>query len=70
MTVEASLPSATTGLDPVILELAATGVPAVNVTVLPVLITGVIIERVLTSAVVESRVQVEAPVASVTEQVP
>ena len=70
VTVEASLPSATTGPDPVMLEFAATAEPAVKVTVLPVLVTGVAIERVLTSAVVEVIVQVEAPVAFVTVQVP
>ena len=70
VTVEASLPSATTGPEPVMLEFAATAEPAVKVTLPPVLMTGVTIERVLTSAVVESRVQVEAPVASVGEQVP
>ena len=70
VTVEASLPSATTGPEPVMVEFTATAEPAVKVTVLPVLITGVAIERVLTSAFVEVIVQVETPVASVTEQVP
>ena len=52
------------------LELAATGVPAVKVTVLPVLITGVAIESVLTSALVEVSVQVETPDVFETVQVP
>ena len=70
VTVEVAEPSATTGEVPEMLELAATGVPAEKVTVLPVLITGVAIESVLTSALDEVIVQVEAPVASEAEQVP
>ena len=70
VTVEASLPSATTGLDPVILEFAATGVPAVKVTLPPALMTGVAIESVLTSALVEVSVHVETPDVLETVQVP
>ena len=70
VTVDVAVVLATTGPVPVMLELAATAEPAVKVTVLPVLVTGVAIERVLTSAVIEVIVQVEAPVAFVTEQVP
>ncbi len=70
VTVEVADPSATTGEVPEMLELAATGEPAVKVTVPPVLVTGVAIERVLTSALDEVIVQVEAPVASEAEQVP
>ena len=65
--VDVAEPSATTGDVPTILELTATGEPAVNVTVLPIFVMGVAIERVFTSAVVEVIVQVEAPVASVAE---
>ena len=70
VTVEVSLPSATTGPEPVILELTATGVPAVKVTEPPVLITGVAMDKVFTSAVVESSVQVEIPDVFEIEHVP
>ena len=68
VTVEVAVPSATTGDVPVIVEVAATGVPAVNVTVPPALTNGVAIESVLTSALVDFIVQVEDPEASETEQ--
>jgi hypothetical protein len=67
VTVEVAVPSASTGLVPVIVEFAATAEPAVKVTVPPALTTGVAIESVLTSAVVEARVQVETPDALETE---
>lgn len=63
VTVEVAEPSATTGEVPVIVELAATAVPAVNVTVPPAFTTGVAIESVFTSAMVEVIVQVETPEA-------
>ena len=50
VTVEVAVPSATTGDVPVIVEVAAIGDPAMNVTVPPALTTGVAIERVLISA--------------------
>ena len=68
MTVEAATPSATTELVPVIDEFAATAAPAVNVTVVPAFTTGVAIESVLISALVDFIVQVEEPAASETEQ--
>ena len=70
VTVDVAEPSATTGDVPVMLEFAATAEPAVKVTVLPVLETGESIESVFVSAMVEVMVQVEAPVASVAEQLP
>lgn len=68
--VEVATPLATTGEVPVIVELAATGDPAVNVTVPPAFTTGVAIESVFTSATVDFNVQVETPDAFVDEQVP
>ena len=61
VTVEVAEPSATTGEVPVIVEFAATGEPAVKVTVPPAFTTGVDIERVFTSAIVDFNVQVETP---------
>lgn len=67
VTVEVARPSATTGLVPVIVELAATGVPAVKVTAPSDFTTGVAIARVLISALVDVNVQVASPLAFVTE---
>lgn len=67
--VEVADPSATTGEVPVIDEFAATGTPAVKVTVPPTFTTGVSIDRVFTSAFSELKVQVETPEAFVAEQV-
>jgi hypothetical protein len=61
--VEVAAPSATTGPEPVMEELATTGIPAVNVTVPPIFTPGVAMERVLTSAIVDFKVQVETPEA-------
>jgi hypothetical protein len=61
VTVEVALPFATTGVVPVIVELAATGPVAVKVTALPVTETGEVSCRVLISAVVEAKVQTERP---------
>ena len=68
VTVEVEAPSATTGPDPMIVEFAATGIPAVKITDPSALTTGVAIERILVSAVHEARVQLETPEALVTEQ--
>jgi hypothetical protein len=68
--VEVATPSATTGLVPVIVEFAATGVPAVKTTVVPVFITGVRRFSVLVSAVSDLSVQVEIPLALVEPQLP
>jgi hypothetical protein len=70
VTVEVAVPSATTGEVPVIEELAATGEVEVKTTVPSALTTGVAIERVLVSALLDLRVQVETPEAFVDEQVP
>jgi hypothetical protein len=68
VTVEVATSSATTGPVPVMLEFAIDAESAVNVTVPSVLETGVSIESVLISALVEASVQVATPEASVTEQ--
>ena len=70
MTVEVATPSATTGVVPVIVELAATAAPAMKVTDPSALLTGVAMLRVLEPAEVEVMEQVEVPVASVALQVP
>ena len=58
-----------TGPDPVMVELAATAASAVNKTDPPDLETGLVMVRVLDSALGELNVQVEIPEALVTEQV-
>jgi len=68
VTVEVATPSAVTVLVPVMFEFAATGAPGSKRTVPSDLETGVRIESVFVSAVVEARVQVETPVTSVAEQ--
>ena len=70
VTVEKAVPLAVTGPVPVIVELAATALPALKITVPSALITGVAIERVLVSAFVEASVQVETPEALVALQDP
>ena len=69
-TVEVADPLAMTGLVPVTVELAATAEPAVKTTVPSALATGVAIDNVLVSALVEDKVQVDTPDAFVDEQVP
>ena len=69
VTVEVAIPSATTGVVPEMLEFPATAAPAVNITVPPALTTGVAIERVLVSALVEASEHVETPLASELEHV-
>ena len=66
--VEAATPSAATGEVPVIDEFAATAIPAVKTTVPPALITGVAIDKVLVSALIDLSVQVEIPEAFDDEQ--
>lgn len=68
--VDVADPSAMTGLVPEIFELAATGLPAMKMTVPSAFTTGVAMERVLVSAFREDSVQVETPEASVTEHDP
>ena len=70
VTVDVATPLATTGLVPVIVELAATADPAVKTTVPSILTTGVTIESVFVSAASELKVQVEIPEALVAEQLP
>ena len=68
--VEVAIPSAITGPVPVMLELAATAAPPIKMAVPPVFATGVRRLSVLTSALVDFRVQVDKPAAVVAEQVP
>lgn len=68
--VDVAEPSATTGPEPVIVELAATAPAAVKTTFDPALMNGVAIERVLVSATIEASVQVETPEALDAEQAP
>jgi hypothetical protein len=70
VTVEVATPSAVTGVVPVIVEFTATAAPAVKTTVPSALMTGVAMERVLVSALLEAKVQVATPEAFVIEQVP
>lgn len=68
--VDVAVPFAVIPLVPIIVELAATGAPAVNVTAPPVTATGVTIDKVFISAVVEARAQFDTPVALEVEQTP
>jgi hypothetical protein len=70
LTVEVALPFASTGPVPVIVDVAATGDPLVNVTVPPIFVNGEVMERVLISAFVDFKIQVESPLTSVELQVP
>lgn len=64
------MPSGLVGPVPVIVDVAATAVPAVKVTLPPVFETGVAMASVLISAFVELKVQVEIPEEFVAEQAP
>ena len=68
VTVEVVDPSAMTGPEPVIDELAATAAPEVKVTFPSLFETGVTIERILISAFRELKAQIDTPEESVTEQ--
>lgn len=70
VTVDVATLLASTGPVPVIVELAATGAPAVKTTVPSDLDTGVAIDSVLVSAIVDERVQVDIPLAFVAEHIP
>ena len=70
VTVDVAEPSATTGVVPLMDELAATAPPEVKVTVPPVFEIGAVMFKVFTSATVEVMVQVAIPEASVAEQDP
>jgi hypothetical protein len=67
VTIDVAIPSATTGLVPVMFELMATAGPAVKMTEPSVFETGVRIERDLVSAESDVNVQVATPDPSVTE---
>lgn len=62
---EVEVPSGFTGPVPVMVEFEATGVPPMKTTFSPVFATGVRICKVLVSALVDFKVQVETPVAFV-----
>ena len=68
--VEVDVPSAATGLVPTIDEVPATAAPPTNVTIPPDATTGVAIESVFTSALVDFKTQVETPLAFEIEQLP
>lgn len=68
VTVDVATPLATTGPEPVIVEVATAAGPAVKVTVPSALLIGVAIESVLISALVELSVHVDSPDAFVAEQ--
>ncbi len=68
--VEVETPSAMTGPVPVIVVLAATGVPPMKMAVPPVFETGVRRFSVFASALVDLRVQVESPDVLEAEQFP
>ena len=68
--VDVEVLSAAIGPVPVMVEFNATAAPAVKVMALPVLIIGVAKAMVLISALVDLKVHVETPLASVEEQVP
>lgn len=70
VTVEVAEPLAITGPVPVMFEFAATGAPAVKITVPSAFDTGVAIESVFVSALSEVIVQVDTPEAFVTEHGP
>ncbi len=69
-TFEAATPFAVIFDVPLMLEFAATIAPAVKTTVPSAFVKGAVIERVLVSALVDFRVQVEIPEVFVGEQVP
>jgi hypothetical protein len=67
---EVETPSALTGVEPRIVEVALLGMPAVKRTVPSDLTTGVAIASVFVSALVELKVQVDTPEALDTEHAP
>src|SRR5205814_935462 len=70
VTVEVATPFATTGLVPVIVELAATAAPAVKVTVAPRYSTRVATKSVVTSFFVDASVHVDTPALSLHAALP
>jgi hypothetical protein len=69
VTADDAVPLATIFDVPLMVEKVAKAEPAVKVTLPPVLETGVTIDNVLISALVDFKVQVETPEAFVAEQV-
>jgi hypothetical protein len=63
--VELATPSAVTGVVPEIVVVVDDAEPAMKLVVPPAFATGVTIERVFSSALVDFKVQVETPEASV-----
>ena len=70
VTVEVALPSATTGPEPIIVDVAEATAPAMKVTVPSAFTIGVAIDKVFTSALVEVNVQVDCPLVFVAEHAP
>ena len=70
VTVEVVAPSATTGPEPVMVELAIEAAPGVKTTVPSLFTTGVAMERVFDSATVEAKVHVDSPADVLLEQTP
>ena len=68
--VEVDVPSAATGVVPVMVELAATAIPAVKITLSPLLKIGAVRLKVLLSAVLDFKLQVDSPLAFEALQVP
>ncbi len=68
MILDDATPSGSTGLVPAIVEVRVDALPCTKVTVPPLTVTGVAIESVLASALVEVIVQVDTPEALVAEQ--
>ncbi len=67
---ETATPLATTGVVPMMSEFAAAGEPGEKVTTPSAFVTGVTMDKVLASALVEERVHVETPEALVAEHAP
>ena len=67
---EVEIPSALTGVVPIIVEVVALALPGIKTTEPSAFATGVAIERILLSALVVESVQVETPEAFPVEHVP
>lgn len=70
VTVDVAIPLATTGLVPVMVELAATTMTGVKITVPSLLEKGETSESVFVSAVLDFRLQVDTPVTPLMVQAP
>ena len=69
-TIEEEIPLATTGVVPLIVVVTLLGEPGVKTTVPSALTTGVAMERVFVSALVDFKEQVDTPKEFVAEQRP